>query len=72
MHVAAAPLTLLLRHAERRLTHWSVESQLASRRNAMVAATALAHRRAERQEVDDYVAALAAPAPIPVPVAARR
>jgi DNA-binding FadR family transcriptional regulator len=37
---------------------WSVESQLGARRNAMVACTALAARRAEREDVDDFLAAL--------------
>ena len=33
---------------------WSVESQQVSRRNAMLAATQCARRRAERQDVADY------------------
>jgi DNA-binding FadR family transcriptional regulator len=37
---------------------WSVESQLGARRNAMVACTALAARRAEREDVEDFLAAL--------------
>ena len=36
---------------------WAVSSQQRSRRNAMVAATALTQRRAERHEVEDYLAA---------------
>ncbi|CAB4693899.1 MAG: hypothetical protein F2667_03035 [Actinobacteria bacterium] len=36
---------------------WAVQSQQQARRNAMVACTALAQRRAERDEVDDYFAA---------------
>jgi hypothetical protein len=72
MHVAAVPLARLLRHAERRVTHWSVESQLTARRNAMVASTALARRRAERQEVDDFFAGQPAPARTPAQVASRR
>ncbi len=35
---------------------WSVESQQVSRRNAMLAATQCAQRRAERQDVADYFA----------------
>ena len=35
---------------------WAVSSQLQSRRNAMVAATALTQRRAESLEVEDYLA----------------
>lgn len=63
MPVAAlTPLAFLVRQAEHRLAQWSHESQLAARRNAMVAATALAQRRAERQEVEDYFASLVAPA----------
>jgi len=37
---------------------WSVESQQGARRNAMVASTALAARRAEREDVDEFFAAL--------------
>jgi hypothetical protein len=33
---------------------WSVESQQVSRRNAMLAATQCAQRRAERDDVADY------------------
>jgi hypothetical protein len=36
---------------------WSVESQLGARRNAMVASTSLAARRAERQDVEAFLAA---------------
>ena len=39
-----------------RVHAWSVESQQGARRNAMVANTALAARRAERQDVDAYFA----------------
>lgn len=43
---------------------WSRESQLGSRRNAMVAATALTQLRIERQEVEDFLATReAGPAP---------
>lgn len=38
---------------------WPVESQLGSRRNAMIAATALAQRRAELDEVEEFLAARA-------------
>jgi hypothetical protein len=41
-----------------RVRAWSVASQQGARRNAMVANTALAARRAERQDVDAYFAAL--------------
>jgi len=38
---------------------WAVRSQQRSRRNAMVAATALTQRRAEAREVEEYLAARA-------------
>jgi phage portal protein BeeE len=59
---AIAPLAVLalVHRAERRLDRWSVDSQLRARRNAMVAATQLAQLRAERDEVEDYFAALPA------------
>jgi hypothetical protein len=41
-----------------RVHAWSAQSQQGARRNAMVANTALAARRAERQDVDAYFAAL--------------
>jgi hypothetical protein len=41
--------------------HWSVESQQVSRRNAMLASTQCAQRRAEREEVADYFATQKAP-----------
>ncbi len=53
-------------HAAR---HWPVESQLAARRNAMIAATVLAQQRAERDEVEEF---LAARGHAPVPVATGR
>ena len=40
-----------------RVSAWSVESQLGARRNAMIASTALAARRAERQDVEAFLAA---------------
>jgi hypothetical protein len=36
---------------------WPVETQLGSRRNALVASTALTDRRKERDEVEDFLAA---------------
>lgn len=43
----------------RQVVHrWAVSSQLTARRNAMLGATALASRRAERLDVDAYFAAL--------------
>jgi hypothetical protein len=49
---------------------WPVETQLGSRRNALVASTALTQLRREREEVEDFLAALAAGPPVPgaVPV----
>ena len=41
-----------------RVSTWAVESQLGARRNAMVASTAMAARRAERQDVDAFLAGL--------------
>jgi hypothetical protein len=41
-----------------RVRTWSVASQHGARRNAMVATTALAERRAERLDVDAYLASL--------------
>ena len=41
-----------------RVSAWSVESQLRARRNAMIASTALAARRAEREDVEAFFAAL--------------
>lgn len=42
---------------------WAARSQQQARRNAMVASTALAQRRAESAEVEEYLASLTAPAP---------
>lgn len=55
-----------------RVRTWPVESQLNARRNAMVASTALAARRAERADVEEYLTALAAPAPAPQPAVLSR
>ena len=43
---------------------WAVGAQLTARRNAMVAATQPRPRRAERLEVEEYLAARCAPAPL--------
>ena len=45
---------------------WSVASQQQARRNAMIASTALAQRRAEAAEVEEYLADRVAP-PLPAP-----
>lgn len=44
-----------------RLRTWPVEAQQQARRNAMIAATACAQRRVEREEVDDFLADRYAP-----------
>ena len=51
---ALAPRAIL-----RSVVRWPVESQLHARRNAMVAATALAARRQELDEVEEFLAARA-------------
>jgi hypothetical protein len=57
-------VTHLLRRPVDAVRRWPVESQLRARRNAMIASTALAQRRAELDEVEEYLAAIAgAPAP---------
>lgn len=66
-------LTSLLRRLEQRVDRWSVESQQAARRNAMIASTALAQRRAEREDVEEFFTGLLAPAtPSPAEVRAVR
>ncbi|VXB83097.1 hypothetical protein [Nocardioides sp. AX2bis] len=42
--------------AATRVRTWSVGSQQRARRNAMVAATDCAQRRAEREDVEDFLA----------------
>jgi hypothetical protein len=44
-----------------RLESWAVASQQQARRNAMIASTAAAQRRAELDDVEDFLAALSAP-----------
>ena len=55
---APAPFAALIHD----LRAWPQTSQEQARRNAMVAATACAQRRVERQEVEDYFASLDRPA----------
>jgi hypothetical protein len=56
-----------------RVRSWGLESQHGARRNAMLANTALAARRAERQDVDAYLAAIRPQSPATqLPTAARR
>jgi len=53
-----------IRPAVGAVRRWPVESQHRSRRNAMVAATALAQRRAQVDDVDEFFATLGkAPSP---------
>ena len=51
----------LLRIPLQRLESWAIVSQQLARRNAMIASTAAAQRRAELTEVEDFLAALGAP-----------
>ena len=44
---------------------WPVSSQQGSRRNAMVASTALTRRRRELEEVEAFLAARRDPSPVP-------
>ncbi|MBC9735010.1 hypothetical protein [Nocardioides marmotae] len=53
---ATLPLLPALVH---RVREWPEASQLQARRNAMVASTALARRRAEQVEVEEFLAVLA-------------
>jgi hypothetical protein len=63
------PSLVITRLADR-VSAWAVESQQGARRNALVANTALAARRAERQDVEAFFAARE-PRP-PPPAAAHR
>ena len=63
-----SPFSLLLDHVRA----WPVQSQQGARRNAMIACTTLAARRAERQEVEDFLEALTPSSPHPLPVALHR
>ena len=45
------------------ISEWPVASQQQARRNAMVALTACAHRRAEREDVASYLAERASEVP---------
>jgi hypothetical protein len=58
------PFARLVDHARA----WPVASQQVARRNAMIACTALAARRAEREDVEEFLARASAV----VPAAARR
>jgi len=61
----------------RSVLEWPVRTQQRSRRNALVASTALAQRRRERHEVEQFLQARAEPLPTPsgartLPAAATR
>ncbi|WP_121252094.1 hypothetical protein [Nocardioides ferulae] len=47
----------VLQPATRRFDRWSVQAQQQARRNAMIASTVLAQRRAEHVEVEEFLAA---------------
>lgn len=51
---------MFVTHAFTVASRWSVESQQRARRNAMIASTALAQRRAELDEVEEFLASLGA------------
>jgi hypothetical protein len=57
MHLPTLPLTALIND----LRTWPQTSQEQARRNAMLAATACAQRRIERQEVEEFFAARSSP-----------
>jgi hypothetical protein len=58
MYSPTAPFAALIHD----LRAWPQTSQEQARRNAMIATTACAQRRVERQEVEDYFASLTRPA----------
>jgi hypothetical protein len=66
MHPPGLPFTSIIND----LRSWPQTSQEQARRNAMLAATACAQRRVERQEVEEYFASLTDPAE-PLPKQAR-
>ncbi|HEU5038583.1 MAG TPA: hypothetical protein VFT70_16375 [Nocardioides sp.] len=49
-------VTHFLRRPVDAVRRWPVESQLRARRNAMIASTALAQRRAELDDVEEFLA----------------
>ena len=63
MYSPTAPFATLVHD----LRTWPQTSQEQARRNAMIAATACAQRRVERQEVEDYFASRHAVRPSPTP-----
>ena len=64
MHLVPRRTAHPLAQAVGAVRRWPVESQQRSRRNAMIASTALAQRRAELDDVEEFLAAVGlAPAP---------
>jgi len=56
MHLKPPRVVRPFGHAVEAVRRWPVESQQLSRRNAMIASTALAQRRAELNDVEDFLA----------------
>ncbi len=50
---------------DRMVDRWAVGSQQTARRNAMIASTALTQRRAEHDEVEEFLASLTQAAETP-------
>jgi len=48
------PISAPITHLVSRARTWPVQSQQVARRNAMLACTVLAARRAEREDVDEF------------------
>ena len=57
MHLVPRHTSRLLGRTVVAVREWPVESQQRSRRNAMIASTALAQRRAELDEVEEFLTA---------------
>ncbi len=53
--------TLLIDRLVDPVRRWPVESQLRARRNAMIASTALAQRRAELEDVEEFLTSRGGP-----------
>lgn len=58
MHLPRSHATRVLGRTVAAVRRWPVESQQRSRRNAMIASTALAQRRAELDDVEEFLADL--------------
>jgi hypothetical protein len=58
MHLVTHHVARRIARAVVTVRQWPVESQQRSRRNAMIASTALAQRRAELDDVEEFLAAL--------------